>query len=248
MSTHLSIGGRADEIRRMQEAVFEPAEINVGARERIFSDIGGIALLGFGLKRGGLGGGIMALLGAGLLYRGITGHCELYKALNLNTAAKPSVEEAPDIHHGVKVEKTVTIQCTPAECYAAFRDFENLPRFMTHLVSIKWKGGDVYHWTVKAPLGGTVSWNAEIIKDVPGSLISWRSLNDAMISNAGSVRFEPTADGLGTAMTVAINYEPPAGLVGVAIAKLVGEEPENQLIDELMHFKHVMETDRLARL
>ena len=247
MSTGLTIGGRAEEIRQIQEAGGGPGPINVGSTERLFSDIGGVALVGFGLKRGGLEGGIMALIGAGLLYRGITGHCEVYKALNMNTASKPSAEQAPNVHHGVKIQKTVTIERTPAECYAAFRDFENLPRFMTHLQSVKSKGGNVYHWTVKAPMG-TVSWNAEIIKDTPGEFFSWKSLEGAMIANAGSVRFESSPDGLGTLMSVEVNYEPPAGFIGVAIAKLFGEEPEHQIAEDLLHFKHVMDSNEIAQL
>ena len=247
MSNTLAVGGIADQIQRTQEANGGPSPINVGLTERLFSDVGGAALVGLGMKRGGFGGGVMALLGAGLLYRGITGHCEVYKALNISSAAKPIREENPDLHHGVKIHKTLTIGRSPEECYLAFRDFENLPRFMTHLKSVKSKGGGRYHWTVRAPMG-RVSWDAEIIKDVPGEFLSWRSLEGSMIANAGSVRFEPSSAGRGTVMTVAVNYEPPAGFVGIAIAKLFGEEPEQQIGDDLIHFKQVLETDEIARL
>lgn len=60
--------------------------VNVGEAERLASVMGGGVLALLGLARGGLTGSAMALGGGALVYRGITGHCEAYHALGMDTA------------------------------------------------------------------------------------------------------------------------------------------------------------------
>jgi len=43
-----------------------------------------------------------------------------------------------------------------------------------------------------------------------------------------------------------LDYTPPAGVVGAAVARLFGEEPNQQIQEELRHFKQLMETGELA--
>ena len=59
---------------------------NVGPTERWVSMIAGGALALYGLARRSLGGGALAAFGAGLAYRGMTGHCPLYEAFGIDTA------------------------------------------------------------------------------------------------------------------------------------------------------------------
>jgi len=59
---------------------------NVGPTERWVSMIAGGALALYGLARRSVTGGILASLGAGLAYRGITGHCPVYERLGVDTA------------------------------------------------------------------------------------------------------------------------------------------------------------------
>lgn len=60
--------------------------INVGEAERIPSLVVGAVLALLGLNRGSLVGGLLALVGGELLYRGATGHCPVYQSLGMNTA------------------------------------------------------------------------------------------------------------------------------------------------------------------
>lgn len=68
-------------------------ETNVGETERVVSVMGGGVLALYGLARGGLMGIGMALTGGALVYRGVSGHCEAYHALGMNTSE--SREEMP---------------------------------------------------------------------------------------------------------------------------------------------------------
>jgi uncharacterized membrane protein len=142
-------------------------------------------------------------------------------------------------HQGVRVEKTVTIARQPDELYRFWRNFENLPRFMTHLASVRVDDDTRSHWVVKAPAGQTVEWDAEIINDIPNELIAWKTTH-ADIGNAGSVRFRLAPGGAGTEVTVNLEYGPPAGKVGQMVARAFGEDPEQQVEEDLHRFKQVM--------
>jgi uncharacterized membrane protein len=124
--------------------------------------------------------------------------------------------------------------------YSFWRNFENFPRFMSHLESVQ-ASGDRSRWRAKAPFGGTVEWEAEIVVDRPNEEIAWRSLKGALVPNQGSVRFTPAPGGRGTEVRVELQYEPPAGVVGAAIAKFFGEEPKQQIQGDLRRFKQMME-------
>src|SRR5262249_49471792 len=126
------------------------------------------------------------------------------------------------------------------ELYRTWRNFENLPRFMRHLVSVQ-SHGDRSHWVARAPGGTTVSWDAEIVNDEPNRLIAWRSLEGSTVDTAGSVHFTPAADGHGTEVQVTLKYDPPAGRLGSWVAWLFGEEPGVQIEDDLARFKQQME-------
>jgi uncharacterized membrane protein len=231
-------------------SLFGGREVNVSQTERWASTIGGGALAIYGLTRGSLGGVVMALVGGALIYRGASGHCDLYAATGINTAeggastgegeSKNPVISVP-ADRGIKVEKSVTINKPPAELYSFWRRFENLPRFMNHLESVT-TTGNRSHWVAKAPAGTSVEWDAEIYNEKENELIAWRSLEGSQVDNAGSVRFEPATGGRGTILRVSLKYDPPGGSLGAAVARLFGENPEQQIDEDLRRFKQLMET------
>jgi len=245
MSVSMTPGGVAGRIRDFEETEGNASDVNVGQTERIVCAVAGAAMVVAGLKKQNLAGAALALIGGGLAYRAWTGHCHMYETMGTGTAGKRREGVGSSVHKGVKVQKTYTVQRSPEECYRFWRDFENLPRFMTHLESVRKLSETRSRWTAKAPLGATVSWEAEIITDRPNELIAWRSLEGADVDNAGSVRFRPGPNGQGAEVTVELNYEPPAGMIGAAVAKLFGEEPELQVREDLRRFKQVMEAGEI---
>jgi uncharacterized membrane protein len=222
------------------------ANVNVGEIERWASAIGGGALAVYGITRlvqGNWLGAVLGLVGGGLVYRGATGHCDLYQSLGINTAEgsqNPNVSVPAG--RGIKVEKSVTVNRSPEELYRFWRNFENLPRFMDHLESVRVEGEGRSHWVAKAPAHTTVEWDAEIYNEKENELIAWRSLEGADVDNAGSVRFEAAPEGRGTVVRVSLKYDPPGGVIGSTFAKLFGEEPSQQIEEDLRRFKQVMET------
>jgi uncharacterized membrane protein len=145
-------------------------------------------------------------------------------------------------NRGVKVTRSCSILRPPQELYEFWRNLENLPRIIKHPVTVTRVAPGKSHWSVSAPFGDhRAEWDAVIINDKPGELIAWRSLEGASVPNAGTVRFEPAADGTGTDVTVQLEYDPPGGKLAAFFAKLTGEEPGQQVAAALLRFRELME-------
>jgi uncharacterized membrane protein len=147
---------------------------------------------------------------------------------------------------GMQLTGATTVRKEPGEVYAFWRSFENLPTFMAHVDDVTTTGGRS-HWTVSAPFGRTVEWDAELVEDVPGQRIVWRSVGDADVRNEGVVVFTPAPGDQGTEVHVVIGYDVPGGKLGQALARFAGEDPRQQLDDDLRRFKQVMETGEVVR-
>lgn len=228
----------------------EAPSVNVGQTERWVSAVGGGALAVYGVTRGSLGGIALALLGAALVQRGYSGHCNVYEAIDYNTSGDAGLRNSENVSvpagRGIRVEKAVTISRSPEELYRFWRNFENLPRFMNHLESVRVTGEKTSHWVAKAPASTSVEWDAEIYNEKENELIAWRTLEGADVASAGSVHFESAAAGRGTVVRIVLRYDPPAGKLGAFVARLFGENPEQQIDEDLRRFKQLIETGEVA--
>ncbi|MFF3307605.1 SRPBCC family protein [Streptomyces sp. NPDC002952] len=147
----------------------------------------------------------------------------------------------------MELTASTTLMRSPDEVYAHWQQLDRLPDFMAHLDEVRSTGGGTSHWKASAPFGKTVEWDAEIVEDVPGRILAWRSLEGADIANSGEVRFAPAPGDRGTEVHVTLRYELPAGSLGKAVARYFGEEPSQQLDDDLRRFKQVVETGEVVR-
>jgi uncharacterized membrane protein len=216
---------------------------NVGEIERRLSLIGGGALAIFGLTRGNLPGLGLAALGGALIYRGLTGHCPAYGALGIDTAHHGQAASIP-AGAGIKISRSVTINRSQEDLFRFWRNFENLPRFMPELISVK-SEGKRSRWIARGPVGTEMEWEAEIVNEEPNRLIAWRSLEGSDLATAGSVHFTPGPDGRGTEVRVEMKYGPRTGKVGALIAWLFGEDPARRLQEDLWRLKQLMETGEI---
>ena len=147
---------------------------------------------------------------------------------------------------GVHARASCIVNLDPEQVYSFFRDFSNLPRFMDHLKSVEELPDGRSHWIARGPAGMNVEWDAEIVAEDPGRVITWRSLEGSDVDNAGAVVFEPAPGERGTILRVNIQYNPPGGVVGATVAKLFGEEPNQQLQDDLRRLKQVLEVGEVV--
>jgi uncharacterized membrane protein len=171
-------------------------------------------------------------VGGYLLNRGVTGHCELYSQIGKLTTEPVNVN----------IRSSFTINKPRAEVYNFWRKLDNLPLFMNHLEKVEVLDNDRSHWVVKLPTGvGTVSWDAEIVHDIPGEMIGWSSLPGSIIDNAGKVRFRDSFDDQGTLVDVVISYQPPAGGLGASVAHVLNPVFKNMVDTDVHNFKQYMD-------
>lgn len=221
-------------------------DTNLGTIERLASAIGGGLLALYGLRRGDTAGLLLGVGGGYMVYRGMSGHCPLYDTLGMRTAERHGDATSVAAGHGVRVDRSVTINAPADQLYSFWRDLKNLPRFMDSLESVT-VDGDRSHWVARGPLGYRAEWDAKINNEKPGELIAWQSLEGGDIDTAGSVHFKPAPGGRGTEVRVEMKYDPPAGKAGAAVAKLFGRSADGQLSQALGRLKQIMETGEVAR-
>src|SRR5690606_29360555 len=89
----------------------------------------------------------------------------------------------------IDVSQSVTIGRPAAELYERWRDLPRLPELMQHLESVTVLDERRSHWVAKGPADTKVEWEATIVEDVPGEVISWRSVEGSEIPNEGRVEF-----------------------------------------------------------
>ena len=213
--------------------------VNVGQTERMLSAIAGGALALYGLRRGSLGGLLVAGVGAALGYRGISGNCQLYEKLGIDSAAaRPNVGNL-----GVKIDKEIVVNAPPERLYGIWRNFENLPKILSQIERVEILSPTRSRWTLKAPV--SISWEAELINDKLNQLIAWRTVGNQSVEHAGSVTFEPIGDG-GTRVHASLQYDPPGGQIGHAVASLFSEDAGTKVEQDLANFKRAVEEGRLA--
>lgn len=143
--------------------------------------------------------------------------------------------------------KTIVVNRSPDEVYQFWLNFENFPRFMTSLESVRDLGAGRSHWKAVGPAGQTFEWDAELVENRPNELIRWRSLPGADVDNEGSARFERAPGGRGTLVRVNLRYDPPGGAAGSLAAMLFGAEPGQEVREELRRFKQVLEIGEVVR-
>ena len=218
---------------------------NITDGERVGSATIGAALVTYGLKRRDWLGALSAIGGAALLYRGATGYCQVSEALGRNTRAGGDTKEALAGSRGVNVCEAVTIDRPASELYRDWRNLESLPERMRHLESVQELGDGTSHWAARGPAGKVFEWDAEILQDIPGKLLSWRSLPGSEVISAGSVNFDE-APGHGTRVTVRLQYDPPGGKIGAYVAWMLRQEPSQQIREDLREWKRRLETGEVA--
>src|SRR5687768_12539472 len=214
--------------------------VNLGEAERKVSLVTGLGLLVYVLTHRSKMSLPLGLEAGYMLYRGATGHCVIYQMMEINRSENG--------HKGIQVQRSVMLNRRRDELFRIWRNFENLPRFMKHLKSVRVSNTDNgrSHWVTTGPLGREIEWDSEIIEERENEYMAWSSLPGSIVESRGSVHFMDAPGKRGTILYVSMEYQPPAGSLGAAFAKLFGEEPSQQIRDDLRHFKQIMETGEAA--
>ena len=191
--------------------------------QRALAGAFGAGMAAYGYFRGGIRGFAYCTAGGALLARATT-----------NEAI------ASLMKGGVYVEKSVIVDAPVEQVYAYWRNLENLPQWMSHVRSVRYLGGDRYHWVVDGPAGAPVEWESELLNVVENQEMTWRSVEGSQVDHTGRVRFDSMGEG--TRVHVQLRYYPPGGMLGHAVAKAFGVDPRTEMEDDLARMKGAVET------
>lgn len=193
---------------------------------RVIAGLVGLQATGAGLRRGGLLGFVIGLTGAGLILRAITNR-QLQRLIGLT----PSPQ-------GVTFQKSLTLPVPVGEAFDWFRNPENFPRFMAHLLEVKRLDERRHRWVARGPAGVPVEWESEITTLEPDRVVAWRSKPGSVVDTAGCVRFQGE-DGQ-TRVAIRFSYHPPAGTVGHIVAALFGADAKHAMDEDLVRLKSLL--------
>lgn len=211
----------------LQQNLRSMSSVNVGQVERWISLLGGGALVLSGVvlnirRRKPSGIGVtLAGIGAGFVYRGATGHSFIYQALGFGTASNNQNTES------VRVEKMMTINRSP----------EDMAHFWTNVDAAQ--QGEVATMT---------QGNSAVPEAQQSELEAWETLKKTAAAHSGYVQFEHAPDGRGTVVKVILFSTQPAGNLGKTVTKLFGKSPEQQITEDLRHFKAMMEAGEIPTI
>jgi uncharacterized membrane protein len=170
-----------------------------------------------------------------------------FDATSLEREPIPAQRSRPSVRsgEGVKTEICFTINRPREELFAFWRNFENLPFVMEHVESVERRDEWRSHWRVRRSKGKVIEWDAEVVNEHPAELIAWRTLEGSDVRHAGTIRFTPAPGGWGTEVKLAVEYEVAGGTVSNALAKMFRCSPEQQMREDLRHFKQLMEAGEI---
>jgi uncharacterized membrane protein len=133
------------------------------------------------------------------------------------------------------VEESVEVAVPVRTAYDQWTQFEEFPRFMEGVESVRQIDDTHLHW--KAEIAGTTrEWDAEITEQRPDERVAWRSTSGT--TNAGVVTFHRLGEGR-TKVMLQLDVE-PEGLVESAGDKL--GFVKRRAVGDLERFKEFIET------
>ena len=138
-----------------------------------------------------------------------------------------------------KVEKSILVNVPVSTAYNQWTQFEDFPRFMGGMKSVKQLEDDRLEWVAEIA-GVRRRWTARVLEQVPDRKVAWAATEGA--TNAGAVTFEDVGGGQ-TSVHLSLEYE-PEGLLEKVGDKL--NIVENQAEADLDRFKAFIEAEGYA--
>jgi ribosome-associated toxin RatA of RatAB toxin-antitoxin module len=132
-----------------------------------------------------------------------------------------------------RIEKAIEVNCPIRTVYNQWTLFEEFPRFMSGVKSVRQLDDTHVHWRADV-WGKDKEWDAEITEQVPDRIIAWRSTSgDA--PNAGTVRFEPLS-GERTRVRLEMEYEPRGAMENIGDALGLMDRRAESTVEDFKKF------------
>jgi uncharacterized membrane protein len=133
-----------------------------------------------------------------------------------------------------KIERSIDVYVPLSTAYNQWTQFEEFPRFMEAIRSVKQVDDTTLQWTAEIA-GRERSWTAEIYEQEPDQSIAWRSTGGEQ--NSGRVSFEEIGP-QHTKVNVVMEWQPEGAIESVGEA--LGFD-DRQVEGDLERFKEFIE-------
>jgi uncharacterized membrane protein len=189
--------------------------------------LGGSALAVFGLTRDSRWAGLgLAAAGGALAYGGT----------RLDSMPKQ-----------IEGKTSVLVNCSPEEAYQFWHNYENLPRFMSRMDSVRVSGDGRLTWTV-VTAGRRLSWDTHIVNDRPNERIEWTSVPGSPVTMEGHVAFHRAPADRGTIVELSTRYSNIRAGIGGMMRQFLGKFPSFLMRNDMRRFKALMETGEIPTI
>lgn len=188
--------------------------------------LGGSALAVFGLTRSSRWGLGLAAAGGALAYGGT------------RLDSTPSQLEA---------RSSILVNCSVDDAYQFWRNFENLPKFMSRLDDVRVSGDGRLTWTVVSG-GSRLRWDTYVVNDRPNERIEWNSVPDSPVNVEGSVEFRSAPANRGTVVELSTRFQAPGMGVRRIVSQFLGKFPSFLMRNDLRRFKALIETGEIPTI
>jgi uncharacterized membrane protein len=231
----------------LEHPVGEAEPANLGAAERALSTVGGLALVAWSARQrpsSALAALASCAAGAFLAWRGATGRCPVYEALDVSSAEGMRPFRVSPMSR--EVRGAITIQRPREEVYAFFRALPHLPQFRHEVRAVSLNHDGSTHWVVE-PLGGPgLEWDTEVVEDVVGERVAWRVKPPSELDHEGEVELTDAPRGRGTEMRVRLAFGPARSRAAMRILQVLASDPGRVLDEDLRCFRQALEAGEMA--
>ncbi len=133
-----------------------------------------------------------------------------------------------------KIEDSIDVQVPVQQAYNQWTQFEEFPKFMEGVKSVKQLDDVTLHWTAEIA-GQERDWEAKITEQIPDERIAWRATTGK--GNAGVVTFHRLSD---ERTKVMLQLDWDAEGMAEQIGAMLGQD-DRQVKGDLARFKELIE-------
>lgn len=159
----------------------------------------------------------LAVASAALLARAATGYCPV--TARLAHADTNDTRRALGGPRGAHVEVTETIAADAGRVYECCRDPLQLAQALPPHIELEALDALRWQWSLAtADVPHLATWTTQIINEIPGQLLAWKSVRPSALASAGSITLTPSSTPGSTDVTVRLQYALPTGALSDTIA------------------------------
>lgn len=143
--------------------------------------------------------------------------------------------------------QSITIGKTPMEIYAFLNRMANFALFMAEVKGSDDASGKIANWIMKGS-DKSIEWKTTITENKENESIKWQSLENSEVVQSAQFWLEEAPKGLGTVVTLAMDYQVRGGKASELFLKLLGEDPVARIKINLRRLKAYLETGEIPTI